>query len=513
MIYLISLYLLFYFFLAWRRLDWAVLIIIAALPSYLIRFSILGIPLTLLETMILISFTVWFIANFNELKANLANLFKRQVEKRKVAYPFRYEIILMLIISYLVAAFSGFSDSALGIWKAYFFEPILLFIIIINIFKASDIGKIIWAFLISALAVSLAAIYQKITGYFIFNEFWAASETRRVTSFFGYPNAVGLYLGPLILIFFGWLADAVSEVKWNKKIFNFPQHRQAKRGGQFSIFKQFSITNYQFPKIILISLTIMLSILSIYFAKSVGALVGIGAGLIVFGLLAGRKTRLITIALVLSVAIAVSFYQPFRQTAYKYLTLNNFSGQIRKLQWRETWKILKDGRMITGAGLANYQKSVAPYHQEGFFYNKNNDPDFHKKIAFNADYRKKVWQPLEVYLYPHNIFLNFWSELGLAGMLLFIWIFIKFYYLGFKILIGNCHRLGGVPLRREKLEIGNLQTITGRYFVLGLLGAMTVIIIHGLVDVPYFKNDLAVMFWVLVAMLGIIDLEAKKSKV
>lgn len=493
MIYLILLYSLFYFFLAWRRLDWAVLIIIAALPSYLIRFKIFGTPFTLLEAMILISFTVWFIANFNELKANLANLFKRQVEKRRVAYPFRYEIILMLIISYLAAAFSSFSDSALGIWKAYFFEPILLFIVILNVFKFKDINKITRAFLISALAVSLTAIYQKITGFFIFNEFWAALETRRVTSFFGYPNAVGLYLGPLAMILIGWLATQYLELKQRV----IPSRRD----------KLYVI------KLIFVVAVIILSFFSIYFAHSAGALIGVAAGLIVFGLLAGKKTRLITITLVLSVAAVASFYQPFRHTAYEYLALNNFSGQIRKLQWRETWKMLKDGRMITGAGLANYQKAIAPYHQEGFFYNKDNDPDFHRQTVFNAEYRAKVWQPLEIYLYPHNIFLNFWSELGLAGMLLFIWIFIKFYYLGFKILFRNCHRLGGVPLRREKLEIGNLEMILNRYFVLGLLCAMTVIIVHGLVDVPYFKNDLAVMFWVFIAMLGIIDLEAKKSKV
>ena len=41
---------------------------------------------------------------------------------------------------------------------------------------------------------------------------------------------------------------------------------------------------------------------------------------------------------------------------------------------------------------------------------------------------------------------------------------------------------------------------------------MTVIIIHGLVDVPYFKNDLAVMFWALLAIMGIISLELEKEK-
>jgi len=38
-----------------------------------------------------------------------------------------------------------------------------------------------------------------------------------------------------------------------------------------------------------------------------------------------------------------------------------------------------------------------------------------------------------------------------------------------------------------------------------LLSAMVVIVVHGLVDVPYFKNDLAVMFWALIALMSLVD--------
>ena len=30
---------------------------------------------------------------------------------------------------------------------------------------------------------------------------------------------------------------------------------------------------------------------------------------------------------------------------------------------------------------------------------------------------------------------------------------------------------------------------------------MTVLLIHGLVDVPYFKNDLAVLFWIIIGLI------------
>jgi hypothetical protein len=47
---------------------------------------------------------------------------------------------------------------------------------------------------------------------------------------------------------------------------------------------------------------------------------------------------------------------------------------------------------------------------------------------------------------------------------------------------------------------------------LGVACAFLTIIIHGLVDVPYFKNDLAVFFWVLLAIVGISNLPKKKIK-
>jgi len=119
------------------------------------------------------------------------------------------------------------------------------------------------------------------------------------------------------------------------------------------------------------------------------------------------------------------------------------------------------------------------------------DPEFDKWVAISLEYQQKVWQPLEIYLYPHNIFLNFWSELGLAGMLLFVWIIGKFLMLDFRLLISD---------------------YKNKSLILGLTGAMIVIVVHGLVDAPYFKNDLAVLFWLLIGMLGVLNLELKNIK-
>jgi len=463
---LLAIFLVFYIFLAVRRLDWAVLLILVALPTYLIRFNVFGLPLTLLEAMILSAFFVWLITktefkNFLQGKYDWRE-FKANREKRR-AYPFGVEIILWLIVSFSAVAVAGLSDSALGIWKAYFFEPVLLYILILNLFQGrKNLEKLFFALIVSAWFISGLAVIQKFTGLWIFNQFWAEEANRRVTSVFGYPNAVGLYLAPLVLLLVGFFFQLFVEGIKNKK--------------------------FEKWKLAIISSAVIISLLAIYFAKSKGALVGIAGGLFVFGFLAGgKKIKLATLAVILAFAFSLVSFPALRDFSLDK-TLYSKSYQIRQQQWRETWKMLKDGRLVTGAGLAKYQEVVAPYHQEGIFLKDYRDPDWHEKTVRSAEFRAKVWQPTEIYLYPHNLIFNFWSELGLAGVLLFVWIVAKFCW----VIVRNL-------IHQPADEIRNFINI-------GLLGAMVVIMVHGLVDVPYFKNDLAVMFWAIIAIKSIADI-------
>jgi O-antigen ligase len=390
-------------------------------------------------------------------------------------------MIALLLVSFGAAGLSGFSNEAMGIWKAYFFEPLLVFILILNVFRGR-MEKIIWPLAGSALIVSMLAIFQKFTGLFIDNPLWAAENTRRVVSFFGYPNAVGLYLGPIILLLVGFFMQILFKQIPNSKS---------------QITSKFQILNLksQALSLVFIVITIILSLLSAYFARSEGALLGITVALVFFGLSAGKGLRVASISVLAALAIMLIISAPARSYVINKITLNDFSGQVRKLQWLETWQMLKSGYLFFGSGLANYQAAIKPYHQEGFYYNSDNDPDFHRKlIIFDNAYRRKYWQPLEIYLYPHNIFLNFWTELGLAGMVLFAWIIAKYFYLG----ISNC---GLVIIKGEN-----------KFLNLGLLGSMIVLVIHGLVDAPYFKNDLAVLFWLLIAMMSLSKIDNKNKK-
>ena len=79
--------------------------------------------------------------------------------------------------------------------------------------------------------------------------------------------------------------------------------------------------------------------------------------------------------------------------------------------------------------------------------------------------------------YPHNFFLNFWLETGLFGLLAITALLILFY-------------------RR----VNFLRSIKKWPHALPIAAGMMVIVLHGLVDVPYFKNDLAVLFWTIFAL-------------
>jgi O-antigen ligase len=80
------------------------------------------------------------------------------------------------------------------------------------------------------------------------------------------------------------------------------------------------------------------------------------------------------------------------------------------------------------------------------------------------------FKKIEPLIYPHNILLNFWSEIGLFGILGFVGIFV----LCFK---------------------KNISNRNDNFFRAAAACALVIFFVHGLVDVPYFKNDLAFIWW------------------
>ncbi|MDQ5970690.1 MAG: hypothetical protein QG603_467, partial [Patescibacteria group bacterium] len=172
----------------------------------------------------------------------------------------------------------------------------------------------------------------------------------------------------------------------------------------------------------------------------------------IYKLTSSRKEKKVLIAFVFSVLlflVSTAMFRAFYQEIFHpVLDLQASSMEIRSSQWQETWQMLQDN-WFSGAGLNAYQTKLITYH-------------------------KTQW--LEIFLYPHNIFLNFWTELGILGLLVFLLIL---YFIA--------------------QELRNLFLIKNK-LAWPLLVFWLIWLIHGLVDVPYFKNDLSLLFFIFLAL-------------
>jgi putative inorganic carbon (hco3(-)) transporter len=135
---------------------------------------------------------------------------------------------------------------------------------------------------------------------------------------------------------------------------------------------------------------------------------------------------------------------------------------LREAIWSVTLRMLRD-HPIFGAGISGYQTVMAHYRTR----NLHPEP------------------------YAHNIFLTTWSEVGLVGLLAFT-----------VILFGL--------LWRAWRNFGSANDLY-RPLLWGVFGAWVVFVVHGLVDSPYWKNDLSLEFWILAA-LEVIAIAGVKSK-
>ena len=83
-------------------------------------------------------------------------------------------------------------------------------------------------------------------------------------------------------------------------------------------------------------------------------------------------------------------------------------------------------------------------------------------------------------VYPHNVWLTFWVEIGLLGVIAFAVVLFGLLWRGWR----AWPRTAGFE----------------RAVLWGVLGALVLWAVHGLVDSPYWKNDMSVEFWVLAAI-------------
>ncbi len=131
----------------------------------------------------------------------------------------------------------------------------------------------------------------------------------------------------------------------------------------------------------------------------------------------------------------------------RYRLILPFKGEkssvARLSLWHTGQKMIQDVPIL-GKGLTGFDMN---------WYQYNTDPN------------------LDHYNFPHNILLNFWVDTGLLGVASFMGLIICGLWYGLR--------------HRQKS------------YVLGLALFLAALAVHGIIDIPYLKNDLALAFWLI----------------
>ena len=196
---------------------------------------------------------------------------------------------------------------------------------------------------------------------------------------------------------------------------------------------------------------VALILLAVFFSLSRGGGAAMGVGLIVYLLISGLKKYrsysikyLAAAALTLIIALNISYYILAPRVQSK-----TGGDAIRQEILDYSLKLARQNP-LWGVGLGNFQEAVR------------------RSSTGHASFQTYA---LPFALHPHNLLLALWLNLGLAGLAVFLVIIYR--------IIKN---LAGHP-----------ETAT-------LAAALAAILVHGLFDTTYFKNDLSAVFWLIFAI-------------
>jgi putative inorganic carbon (HCO3(-)) transporter len=244
----------------------------------------------------------------------------------------------------------------------------------------------------------------------------------RLEAFYLSPNYLAMYLMPAVLI--GWYFFHETKNK-NKKRFYF------------------------------VSLLAILA--SIYFTFSYGSWIAIVFGILVYFLLKNslNMARLrfwpifgIIIFLALGFLFSRQKFTNFVENTPRSSTAS------RVMIYQSSFKILKDNPFF-GIGPGNFQNKYLEYQK------------------YFPPYLE--WAVPE----PHNLYLAFWLQSGLIGLIGFISLIIFWLKNSFQNV-------------RQKNSCSNLAVL--------LFAIMISILVYGIYDTPIWKNDLAFVFWIIFAL-------------
>ncbi|HEV3231871.1 MAG TPA: O-antigen ligase family protein [Candidatus Dormibacteraeota bacterium] len=354
----------------------------------------------------------------------VATLIAYVVEKRRAGEPFPdprrlpycWPVALLLVAATISVLVAPDRRAAAGIWKAYFVEPALIAYVLADALRARrDLEKLVAAFFFGAIAV---AVLNILTFLFVLGTNPTGIVEHPPVMIYFTPNATGLFLGPLLAI-----AAALL-------FFGRGQER-----GRSAVF-------------------IAVALPAFVLSFSRGAWLGLLVALVFLALQTRR--RWLAAGIVVAGGAASLLVPAVRRRVAHELSTNdpNNSVNSRVTLWKATFRMMAHGlHPVLGTGLSGFKAAMAA-------------------VKESTPYREDL-------IYPHNLYLDFWTETGLLGLAAFVWLSVEW-------------------VRRTVATVRAATDL--RPYYLGLAAASVTILVHGLLDVPFFKNDLAFLTFALVGM-------------
>lgn len=450
-----------YFVFALLNLRWAVLLLPLFFPAYLLKFYLFGVPFPITEVFIDVTFLAWILRT-------VWDLFKHKISWKQLLEPYNKKwglavagIVVASIISALITpqsvvmmdgntVFYG-RKVALGILKSWIVAPVMMLMLFAWVVRTGkDMKAALNSYVGSSVFIAAWGVFQFLTGRYI-------TPDGRASGPFNSANYLALFITPALFYALVRLKDylSVHQVPWWKKIMHlFVRHDDEQRSRFFHVL----VWTFAF----------VLLLFGVLFTKSYAAFLSIFvACLLWFGVNFKTwrrfpwKTVLIVVALLVLIAVVVIALDPAKWELFFQFTQRTSSG-VRVEIYTIATKLLLE-HPVQGIGLGMFP---AAYQLEG------------PHILGHDPYEWNM-------LHPHNVFLAFWLNLGLLG------------FLSLLGLMKVCFQKGWAYLKKfHHLEPLSVQWFHG----LGLM-MFVIIFVHGLADTPFFKNDLALLFWLVVSLI------------
>ncbi|MFQ5593641.1 MAG: O-antigen ligase family protein, partial [Anaerolineae bacterium] len=323
-----------------------------------------------------------------------------------------FAVIFFVIISLISPLVAANTGVAFHELRVVVIDSALLYFLVRSSgLSRSQLWRLVDVLVVAGLLVSLYGFYQ----YIFSGDVIVAEGVRRMRGVYPSPNNLSLFLGRIVPI--AGVVAVWGPAQWRRLFYA-------------------------------VAGLIITGALFLTFSRAAW-LVGLPAAVLFVGLVRGRRALTGAVAAILALALSVL---PLAGTARinSLFELSTGSSTYRRIKlWQSAVHMIRD-HPVFGVGLDNF---LYQYREHYILAGARDDPSLS---------------------HPHNLILDFWTRLGILGVVALGWLVYAFFQTTWQ-------------LYRRLDE-------NGQVLVLGLMSSMVYTLAHGLLDNSYFLVDLAYVF-------------------